>query len=119
MGSAYISLDIHVNGEQYRSVKAKGLSGHGQLFQKDPNSISTSRAMCVTFIGRRTPLGVYVTRYITRSTYVSQVPFLSFHISSGRCGRNDIFTEASAPTSALKIFVFVTSCKWQDRVKSP
>lgn len=63
--------------------------------------------------------GVYVTRYITRSTCVSQVPFLPFHISSGKCGRNDIFTEAPAPTSTLKIFVFVTSCKWQDPVKSP
>lgn len=49
LGSAYISPDVHVNGEQYRSVKAKRLSGHRQLFPKDPNSISTSSAMCVTF----------------------------------------------------------------------
>lgn len=82
--SAYISLDVHVNGEQYRSVKAKGLSGHGQLFPKDPNSISTSSVMCVTFYTLSNTSGVYVTRYITRSTSVSQVPFLSFHISSGR-----------------------------------
>lgn len=108
-----------MNGEQYRSVKAKGLSGHGQLFPKDPNSISTFQSdVCYIYRSSDTS-GVYVTRYITRSTCVSQVPFLSFHISSGRCGRNDIFTEASAPTSTLKIFVFVTSCKWQDPVKSP
>jgi len=53
-----------VNGEQYRSVGAKRLSGHRQLFPKDPNSISTFNATRITFMGQRTR----VTKCMTHST---------------------------------------------------
>lgn len=97
--------------------RQRGYSGTGSCFRKTPIQFLL-RDVCYIYRSPDTT-GVYVTRYITRSTSVSQVPFLSFHISSGRCGRNDIFTEALALTLALKIFVFATPRKWQGSVKSP
>lgn len=112
------------------------IRAHGQLFPKDPNSISilsSARDVCYIYRSprRAAPRArreylwcIRVTRgCITRSTSVHRrapVPLRAFHISSGRCGRNDIFAEAPALTSPLKIFVFATPPrKWKSRVKSP
>lgn len=88
-GSAYISPDVRVNGEQYRSVGTKRLSGHRQqLFPKDPNSISTFNATRITFMGQRTRVTKCMTHLTLRRRRARVLARFIFHSRRIR-GRDD------------------------------
>jgi len=93
-----------VNGEQYRSVKAKRLSGHEQLFPKDPQfNFYFQRDVCVTFASLSCERNKV---YYTFDIRIADVRFCRFIFHPE--GADDIFRKVSALTSAWKIFVSVT-----------